>query len=511
LSSAHHWFSRAALRVAALCLSVFAGCASTAHQPLPASSALDDTQGTPLAHAAAAILRSSNAQSDPRLSSVHLLPNGLESLEARRALIERAERSLDLQYYIWRPDTSGAGLAAALWQAAERGVRVRLLLDDWGARPSEADLGRLAAHRNIEVRLFNPLALRWSLPLALVLDFERGNRRMHNKLFVADNQALITGGRNIGDEYFERRAELQFGDLDVLAVGPVVRQASAGFDRYWNHATVRQVLATPASDGSALATEPVDALWAATRATGWASALDSGRLPFWSAQATAVQDDPEKIEAAAAGTADLGRQIAAVAGGVQSDVLLVSPYFVPGDGGVAQLRALREAGARVRVVTNTLAATDVPAVHAGYARYRRPLLEAGVELYEIRPDGARQGRASTIRSIGSSRLSLHAKLIVVDHRTTFIGSMNIDPRSLRLNAENGLVMINTDLARSLSAAFDRQLDASAYRVELAEGRLRWTSVEPDGGPVHHFTEPQSGWWLRLQTTLLGLLPIEALL
>ena len=495
-----------------LWLGILYGCASAAPEPRLPSRGLADTQETRLARAGTAIVRSLGVLSGQGLSAIHLLPHGLEALEARRALIERAERSLDLQYYIWRPDASGSGLAVALWDAAERGVRIRLLLDDWGARPSEEELGLLAAHPNVEVRLFNPLALRWSLPLALAFDFDRGNRRMHNKLLVADNQALIVGGRNIGDEYFERRSELQFGDLDVLALGPVVRQASAGFDRYWNHSEVRRVTARERRELTA-AGERAERLWAATRATGWASSCDSGRLTFLPVRATAVQDDPGKSggENLSDREANLGREIASLAGRVNSDVLLVSPYFVPGDGGVAQLRALREAGVRVHVVTNSLAATDVPAVHAGYERYRRPLLEAGVELYEVRVDALLPRRAATIRAVGSSRVSLHAKLIVVDHRSTFVGSMNIDPRSLRLNTENGIVLDSAALAAELSTGVDNQLAASAYRVELSQGRLRWTSSEPDGRTVHHDTEPQAGWWLRLQTTLMGWLPIEELL
>ncbi|TNF58467.1 MAG: phospholipase D family protein [Burkholderiales bacterium] len=496
------------------CCLGLSGCAATVPAPLQASEALSDTGATRLGRTAAATLHSLGPGSSPDLSAVHLLPQGLEALEARRALIERAERSLDIQYYIWRPDTSGAGLATALWHAAERGVRVRLLLDDWGARPAEDELGLLAAHPNIEVRLFNPLGLRWSLPLALLLDFDRGNRRMHNKLLVADNQVLIAGGRNVGDEYFDRRSELQFGDLDILAMGPVVRQASDGFDRFWNHPEVRLVRPETHRD-QAHAADPVAELWAATRATGWADAFDQQRLAFFAVRATALQDEPVKVQPAPGGhsgdAGHLGRQIAAVMGGVQSELLLVSPYFVPGDGGVAQLRALRDAGVRVRVVTNSLAATDVPAVHAGYGKYRRPLLEAGIELFEIRADVAPSRQAGFIRTIGSSRLSLHAKLIVVDRRTAFIGSMNIDPRSLRLNTENGVVLDSRPLAESLSSGIDRQLSESAYRVELWEDGLRWTSLAPGGVEVHHHTEPQAGWWLRLQTRLMRCLPIEGLL
>jgi putative cardiolipin synthase len=500
----------------ALVLALLHGCTTRPLETLPVSRALLDTAHSRLGELSARAIGALGQQGQDQGSAVHLLSDGLEALAARRALIARADRSLDVQYYIWRSDVSGTSLAADLWNAAERGVRVRLLLDDWGARPSEEALGVLASHPNVEIRLFNPLAAGWSQPLALLLDFDRGNRRMHNKLLLADNQAAIVGGRNIGDEYFEGRAGLQFGDLDVLALGPVVRQASAGFDRFWNHPYVRRVPARPQAALPAAHAPPaaLEAPWSQADATPWALKLDSGQLEFRATLATALQDDPLKAEGSVS-TQDprpnLGTQIASLVGQVESDLLLVSPYFVPGEGGVAQLRALREAGVRVRVVTNSLAATDVPAVHSGYARYRRPLLEAGIELYEIKVEAPLSRRPSTIRSLGSSRVSLHAKLMVLDQRSTFVGSMNIDPRSLRLNTENGIVLNSASLAAEISGGIERQLASTAYRVELSEGQLRWASADPDGRPVHHDAEPRAGWWLRLQATVMSWLPIEGLL
>lgn len=493
-----------------LCALVLQGCASAPGLVAPPaeSRAVPDTQTehSPLGRLAQQQGVAASGRAGD--SALHLLPQGLASLAARRALIDRAERSIDVQYYIWRADTSGAGLAAALWQAAERGVRVRLLLDDWGARPGEEELGQLAAHPNIEVRLFNPLALRWSLSLALLLDFERGNRRMHNKALIVDNQALIVGGRNIGDEYFERRAELEFGDLDLLALGPVVRQASDGFDSYWNSGELMRV--APVAPRLAPPAEPLQALWQAARATGFEAALQAGSLRFERGQALALQDPPGKVRAVDEAPQDhLGHRMAHVMGEVRQELLLVSPYFVPGTGGMEQLRELRARGVSVRIVTNSLAATDVPAVHAGYARYRRELLRLGVELYEIRPDGKPQrSPGQGPQRVGSSRLSLHAKVLLVDRRSAFIGSMNIDPRSLRLNTENGVVVQSPRLAEALTSGVEQALLQQAYRVRLEGGALRWQGRDGEPALDH---EPGASLWLRLQMGLFSLLPLEPLL
>ncbi|MCA3250835.1 MAG: phospholipase D family protein [Pseudomonadota bacterium] len=496
---------RSALLAATLAL---AACAQAPPAPLlPPSYAVQGTGGTALGRLAAQQLGTAAAG----ISAVHPLPLGLESLAARLALAERAERTLDLQYYIWRPDASGEVLAAALWRAAERGVRVRLLLDDWGARPSEDDLGLLAAHPNIEVRLFNPLGLRGAPLLAMLFDFERANRRMHNKAMMADNEAAIVGGRNIGDEYFERRPELEFGDFELLAFGPVVRGLSAGFDAYWNSAGLHRV--APSARSTPSTSPPAQARARDAAATGVAGGLDRGTLRFYLGPAQALQDPPGKIDpqAQTPDSAVLGQLIAQAVGGVERELLLVSPYFVPGAGGVEQFRALRERGVRVRIITNSLSATDVMAVHAGYARYRRALIEAGVELFEIRADGPRQRRGGRIgASSGSSRLSLHAKVIVADRRSAFVGSMNVDPRSVRLNTENGVVVHSAELASDIAAGVDGALAESAWRVVLHEGALRWVARDGEREVVAD-EEPQTGWWLRLRVRLLSWLPIEGLL
>ncbi len=485
------------------CLGMAAALVGCAHQTIWDTTASEPTQAltqtgdTALGALSARIL---SASSDG-LSALHLLDDGRQALAARLALIDQAERSLDLQYYIWHTDESGQALAAALWRAAARGVRVRLLLDDWGSRPTDRELGMLASHPNIEVRLFNPISLRRPLLLGVLLDFDRGNRRMHNKAMVADNQAAIVGGRNVGDEYFGSSPQLVFSDLDVLAFGPVVRQVSQGFDLYWNSELARRVAHRHGGVDSASAWQP------AHSGSQFAATLAAGALQFFHGRATAVYDDPRKLLPGASEGPLLGRQIAGVVGQPQEELWLVSAYFIPGEGGTLQLAELRQRGVRTVVVTNSLAATDVPAVHSSYARYRKPLLAAGVELYEVRPDPAPTAGGQRLTRSGSSRVSLHAKMLVVDRKTLFIGSMNIDPRSVLINTEGGVVFESPELATRLVSGTDRLLAENAYRLALQNNRLVWESgaspASAASGP-----EPQASAWLRLTTWLLSLLRVE---
>lgn len=499
-----------------LVLLLSCGCATTSPPPRIVSQALDAGDGSLVGQVGVALMAATST-SGAGDSSLVPLADGQDALAARLMLVEQAERSLDLQYYIFRPDESGQALLAALRRAADRGVRVRLLLDDWGTKPDAATLRALAAHPHIEVRLFNPLSYGGSVLGSLLFDFDRTQRRMHNKLLVADGRAVVLGGRNIGDEYFARHPGITFSDLDVLAVGAVVRQSADGFDRFWNEAPVALVdgnhgTVSIAGVGHASAAASSVRDGAAGPIASWRrfhARLLSGELPRYRAQAQAVQDLPNKAEARPAGDVrNLGHEIAAVVGQVQSELLLVSPYFVPGSGGVAQLGALRRRGVRVVVVTNSLAATDVSAVHAGYARHRAALLQAGVELHELRADSAPRQRAGG--RIGSSRVSLHAKLMVVDGAQLFIGSMNIDPRSLHLNSENGLVIHSPLLAGAVKSGLEGTLADTTWRVTLQGGQLVWQG-QRDGVQTTLHDEPAAGLWLRLQTTVLSWLPIEGLL
>src|SRR6266576_4725632 len=416
-------------------------------------------------------------------SAFRLLSTGIDAFVARAVLIELAERTLDLQYYIFHPDRTGSLIIERLIAAADRGVKVRVLLDDWGTLDKKDEsVAGLDGHPNIDVKLFNPYTHRSGLYRLgeLLTDFSRVNRRMHNKLFVADGIATILGGRNIGDEYFGV-GELDFQDVDVLGAGPVARQATASFEAYWNSAP-----AVPIAQLGKFAPDPdfFPAVQArlrdrcdGLRETIHSRALADSHLAqelraddlhvHW-APARVVADPPEKITQpdGTPSNAYLGGQISPCAQSTRSDLLVVSPYFVPGTAGVDFFAERRQAGVDVRVLTNSLAATDVWLVHAGYMKYRRPLLEHGVKLYELRPEaaGATKPRRSKA-TIGSSRASLHGKSFVFDRSSVFIGSLNLDPRSLLHNTEVGVLVSSVELAGEVAALFERWASPQmAYEV-----------------------------------------------
>jgi putative cardiolipin synthase len=512
-----------------LALGSLVGCAALpAEYPRPESYTLTDTADTRLGRASAPL-----AVTHPRESGLRPLASGIDAFVARLVLADVAERSLDVQYYIWHDDVTGRWLAERLVRAADRGVRVRVLLDDIGTAPDDFALLVLELHPNIEVRLFNPVATRDARGLGTLADFERLNRRMHNKSFTADNQATVIGGRNVGDEYFAARPDLEFGDLDVLGVGPVVHEVSTAFDRYWNSRaafpitalTDRRATGEQLEQGRAVlrthAEAQRDTAYArALESSALAQALRAGNVPFFWGRARLVYDDPEKVMSDhGAGATPLESGIAPVVDTTRSDLLLVSPYFVPGKAGVQWLRGVRERGVRVRVVTNSLAASDVAAVHSGYQRYRRSLLDAGVELYEFKPtagardrEGQRAAHAATGLT-GSSRAALHAKTFIFDRRVVFVGSLNLDPRSVHLNTEIGVLFDSPELARGMAEAIDDALPHQAYHVVLADvgtpdARLAWVSAE-DGGEVRYDSEPEASLWRRLGVWFLSLLPIES--
>jgi putative cardiolipin synthase len=429
-------------------------------------------------------------------------------------LARAAERSLDVQYYIWHADTSGGLLAHELWQAAERGVRVRLLLDDNNTRGADEAIAALDAHPNIEVRLFNPYANRGFRLGELATDFARLNRRMHNKSFTADNQAAIVGGRNVGDEYFGADSPVEFADLDVLAVGAVVPEVSAAFDAYWNSESAYPAASLIDQAGQLRPLERIEEqpdaarYLQAVRATPLVQMLLSGSLPLEWAAARVVQDDPAKVLRPPEKTElHLLPRLEKAMGKPLRELDLVSPYFVPTKDGAAALTALAESGVRVRVLTNSLAATDVSPVHAGYAKYREELLRAGVRLFELKPNVEDVKTKDKGRGAGNSDASLHAKTFGVDRSRIFVGSFNFDPRSARLNTEMGIVVESQTLASRLSEALDRDMANVAYEVRLSsDGSLEW--VERD---VRHTSEPGAGVLKRLWIGFLSILPIEWLL
>ncbi len=512
-------------RLAILLALVVAGCAAVRHDvPRPLSHVIDDAQQTALGRGFAAQLAATPGQSGFRL-----LPSGQEAFLIRAALAEAAQRSLDLQYHIVAPDVTGTLLLYRALRAAQRGVRVRLLIDDLDVAGRDEQLATLAALPHVQVRVFNPYPRRgvpgWS-PLFdyLISDGKRLNQRMHNKLWIADNAAALIGGRNLGDPYFNADGQNNFADLDVLAAGPVVAQASRSFDEYWNSewaVPIEAFVAAPASPAQAeqLMAE-LTARAGAFRDTEYARALRAsplgqmvrnGSIALIAADAKVIYDRPDKLDDSPA--APLGPLITTLRetiGPAQHRLTLVSPYFVPHERGIDLLCGLARRGVRVRVLTNSLASTDVAAVHAGYARYRPRLLACGVALFELRPSVLGSGK---VRRVLSSGVSLHAKAIVVDGRSVVIGSMNLDPRSRSLNTEVAVSISSEALAQQLDAWFDEaaSLDRS-FQPALSEpgnpaAALVWAGRDDD--LIESYTsEPLASWWQRLVAGLLGLLVPE---
>ncbi|MFV0679180.1 phospholipase D family protein [Ottowia sp.] len=480
----------------------------------------------------------------PGQTGVVALSNGLNAFAARVHLADVAEKSLDLQYYIWHLDLTGTLMMQAVQRAADRGVRVRLLLDDNNTAGMDAVLARLDAHPHIELRLYNPFVQRSARWLGFMTDFSRLNRRMHNKSFTADGWVSVVGGRNIGDEYFSAAHEANFLDLDALITGAAVPEVEREFDRYWQSASAYPAQRLLSQDVQAALPE-VDAQAAATylqalRQDTAVTDLVAGRLrPEW-VSAQVVSDAPEKTTDPAWAARPIAERMKSALGVSQRELFWVSPYFVPSDDGAAALAKLARAGVDTRVLTNSLQASDVAVVHAGYMKYRKDLLQSGVRLFELKPDpqlGSRSAAARTavaqtgadqdqqasderggsfarkVVGSGGSSASLHAKTSEIDRTRLYVGSFNFDPRSIDINTEMGLVITSPKLAGQMAQTFE-SVTRGSYEVMLDEqGNLIW--LDPDygdpGQPQLHTTEPGTTWLQRLMLRLLSWLPIEGML
>ena len=515
----------------AACIALLAlalgGCALPSLEGRSHSQAIAATTDTPLGQTARHLRQL--AQAPESITAIVPLDSPQEAFAARHFLIQQATHSLDVQYYIWRADTSGLMLLGDLLAAADRGVRVRLLLDDGGTAGMDSLLHTLNTHPQIEVRLFNPFVLRWPKVLGYVFDFQRTNRRMHNKSLTADNQASIVGGRNIGNEYFGNPQGVLFADLDVLAWGPVVRDISHDFDRYWASPSaypIERIVTHPYVLDWPTLRQRIATAHASTEGQRYQAAKANSRLPehlqandqaiLW-APAHLVSDDPAKVLGQARQQGLIGAQLARAIGQPSIALDMVSPYFVPTQAGLDALAQLRAQGIRIRVLTNALEATDVSLVHVGYARYRAPLLRMGVELYELQRQAPielpRQLHERIKRRwlLASSGTSLHAKTFAIDGQRAFVGSFNFDPRSMLLNTEMGLVIESPALAAQISNIFEQDIPWRSYRLSLdPEGHLQW-EAPPFGSGTTHSTEPNTGWFKRWGLRLLEYLPLEPLL
>lgn len=467
-------------------------------------------------------------------SGFRLLTLGTNALMSRVALTDHAQRSIDMQYYIFKNDATGRLLAQRLLTAADRGVRIRMLLDNISISNADRMLDALDAHPNIQVRLFNPFNTRNPQILSkmgqFLLEGRRLNRRMHNKSIIFDNSVAIIGGRNIGNDYFNAGDETDFRDLDLLAIGPVVGQASKIFDAYWNsdaaipvaafrntrdtQRDLTQLRVVLAHDARSFAQS--DYAQASLHELPGGATADRRGEWFWG-PAEVVADQPEKVDPASGDDAPwfrIGPTLKTMIEASKQEVLLVSPYFVPGDTGTRFLTSVAQRGENVVVLTNSLAATDEPVVHTGYARYRNRLLEGGVKLYELRPE---PGAAQPATALGkSSGVSLHAKAMIIDSQHVFIGSLNMDPRSKLLNTEMGVIIDSQPLAQAVRQYFEKAiLPENSFHVVLqttpgGTRQMTWLWKQGDRLMSEH-RDPGAARMRRFEVFALSLLPIEGLL
>lgn len=510
---------RAVAAVLVLCLA--GACASLPEGfERPESYAFADTEQTTLGRASR-----EKRQGRGDRSGFYPLNDGLDAFVARTVLANAAERSIDAQYYLLHKDLTGRLFVDLLLKAADRGVRVRLLVDDMDVADSEFGLLAADSHPNIEIRLFNPFARNVSRASQFVTRSSEAGRRMHNKSFNVDNHYAVLGGRNIGNEYFGINPQIVFADLDVVAVGPVVRQVAKSFDAYWNSelAYPISVLATKqpseqeVREMRARLTEYVEAqsdsdFLDALRNSNLANALRNQAVEYYWGDGEVVYDPPEKL------LEEMGRseryllgQLSPHMQAVRDELIIFSPYFVPGKEGVAALRAVRERGVRVRILTNSLASNDVQIVHAGYLKYRKALLRDGVEIHELNAELLNEQRKAGQEG-GSPTASLHAKSFVLDRESVFIGSLNLDPRAVYFNTEIGVVIQSPQLAESMARRFDERVEQVAFRLELVKTekgseQILWHGPV-EGKPQTFDHEPHASLWERFVANFMSIFPID---
>jgi cardiolipin synthase C len=492
-------------------LLLVSGCATLPrHVQKTRSEALPATTATSLSRIIAA------EDGGKNLSGIRLLSSGEEALADLIALADHAERTLDIQYYIIQQNDSSRILLHHVRLAADRGVRVRLLVDDLNTAGEDKRFMHLGQHANVEVRVFNPFPggrlATWTRFVASATDIRRINHRMHNKLFVADDALAITGGRNIGDQYFTRDAHNNFIDLDVVAAGAIVPELSASFDAFWNSPYAYPIASVAAPVSAEADTPPLPDGGTATNADWLERELDSGHVQLTWVPATVLADRPGKIASETAPDVEvtIANDLATLMRSAKQELIVISPYFVPGNDGVALFAKLVEQGVHIRILTNSLASTDSPLVHTGYSRYRVALLKLGVELSEVRPKlGQKRARFHPFRS---SNASLHAKALVIDQKTVFIGSMNMDARSARTNSELGLVIRSTEIARQVTSLLDDISADGSYKLELIGhgNQIEWSSGEA-GSEKTWYTDPETTRLQRFSLKILAPFAPEELL
>lgn len=514
-------FTRTLLLV---CIAALAGCASLpSTNSKPTSLAFNAPYDTPLGKIALASTPEGNVDQ----SGFRLIPLGSFAFNTRIELIRRAQHTLDLQYYVIANDESGRMLFKELAAAAARGVRVRLLVDDLYTTGQDQTLLSLSHLPNVEVRLFNPFpsgrSALWSKFAMSAADFKRVDHRMHNKLFVADNVMAITGGRNIGDEYFMYATAANFIDMDAFVVGDIVRDLSEVFDRYWNSTYVYPISVFVDVDAFISPDTPIAPDFGIERTRGplppdltdalgykpLAYELERGKLDLIWAQAMVFADSPLKVMGLTEGSmhATVSSNLMHVMGEAQEEVIVISPYFIPGKVGMEGIRKLSERHVRMILVTNSLAATDAPLVHIGYSHYRAEMVKLGVEIYEINP--MRMKQRNRIFEFGSSRAMLHAKIAVIDHKQVFVGSMNSDPRSSRENTEMGVIVQSPLMAQQIITLMEKDGASGTFKLRMADKPRGFEWVARDSDDPNSKDEevlddePGAGLFLKLTLQLLA--------
>lgn len=513
---------------------VLGGCASLppgSDFPKHASSALANPEQTRLGGQFQNAAREHNGNSGFRI-----IPVGADGFLVRIQMINAAVRTLDLQYFIFRGDDTGKLLTEAVLHAADRGVRVRILIDDGETVASDDQIKEIGAHHSVEIRIFNPFAYRGHSKtlraIEFMVDSPRTDYRMHNKLLVVDNSVALIGGRNVGDEYFQIDPAAQFADDDVFAAGPVAQQLSGTFDEFWNcalsipsealfggkssHAELNVHREVLKDEHKQLKAEGVDYVKRITSGEPFNSII-SGRLPLIWAHAELVSDSPEKkkVENGERVGRLMLREVAKSTMAVQSELLMVTPYLIPGKEGMQMFKDLRQRNVRVRILTNSLESSTVILAQSGYMHYRVPLLQNGVEIYEVRSLlGNTKGSGQTKAISRYGNYSMHAKLFVFDRKSLFIGSMNFDQRSMHLNTEIGLIIDSPELAQQIATRFDAMVQpVNSYALALVPGKsdgspsLVWRTQE-NGAAAEYVTEPARSDGQRNMVKILSLLPLD---
>ena len=498
---------------------LLAGCASIDFDyPRIESTAVTDTADTRLGAWATELVAVETAG----YSGFLALSDGIHALSVRLVLAERAERSIDAQYYLIKPDESGLAFLRALLRAADRGVRVRLLLDDMFVIGKDRGLAAFDAHPNIEVRVVNPFrrgkaGFLWSG----LTDFSRVTRRMHAKSFTVDSQVTIIGGRNIANEYFGANKAAKFGDLDVVGIGPVARDAARMFDDYWNHETALPLPAfADMPEDPAAGLESLRVSLEEARESNldslYAQAIRETALRFIEGDSDALEwtpyqlvyDMPDKHTRGNPGPAvGITAPLREALSSAERELIILTPYFVLDKKGVRGLVALQERGVQVTIVTNSLAANNHSAVHGGYAPTRKPLLAGGVRIYELRPNATVKG--SELVSDDDTRATLHTKAFVIDRKKSFIGSFNFNQRSINRDSESGVIIESAALGKTFAEGVEAAVNDQAWQLFLNEdGKLRWRGFD-DGVETIYKKDPESTWGQRAAATLARILPVKS--